>query len=75
MIFGGIEEEEYTGKLYEFPLINNNWWAIQTTGLYYGGKNLKTYSGNVALGIMDTGTGAIVIPKEQLDQILENINA
>ena len=75
MTFGGIDEDQYTGKLYEFPLVNNNYWGIQTTGLYYGGKNLKRYSGNVAPGVIDTGSASILIPKEQFDQILENINA
>ena len=37
MIFGGINEDQYTGEMYELPLINNGWWATQTTGLYYAG--------------------------------------
>ena len=43
MIFGGINEDQYTGKMYEFPLIDNdhfqrktNGWYIKTTGLYFG---------------------------------------
>ena len=36
MIFGGINEDQYTGEMYEFPLIDNDLWQIKTTGLYFG---------------------------------------
>jgi hypothetical protein len=38
MIFGGINEDQYTGKFFELPLVNKNWWAAQTTGVYFDGQ-------------------------------------
>ena len=62
MLFGGIDDDQYTGNFYELPLITNDFWGTQTTGLYYGGQEIKKYNGNVSQGTMDTGTSLILMP-------------
>ena len=44
MIFGGINEDQYTGSLCELPLVTNTWWAVEMRGLYFDGKVLKYYN-------------------------------
>ena len=75
MIFGGINEDQYTGKLFELPLVNNNWWATQTTGVYFNGQQLNSYTGSGTFGIIDTGTSFILIPGDEFNQIIKLINA
>lgn len=75
MIFGGINEDQYTGKFFELPLVNNNWWATQTTGVYFDGAQLNSYTGLGTFGIMDTGTSLILMPEAEFNQIIELINA
>lgn len=43
MIFGGINDDQYSGSLYDLPLVTNYWWAVEVTSFYYGGKQLKKY--------------------------------
>jgi len=31
VIFGGIDEDQFVGPLYDFPLINDGWWTIELT--------------------------------------------
>ena len=75
MIFGGINEDQYTGKFFELPLVNNNWWAAQTTGVYFDGQQVNSYTGSGTLGVIDTGTSLILMPGDEFNQIIKLINA
>jgi hypothetical protein len=44
MIFGGVEENQIHGSLYDLPLVNNDWWAAEFNEFLFGEISLKKYS-------------------------------
>jgi len=33
-MFGGVDENQFVGKIYTFPLINTYYWSLELDGLY-----------------------------------------
>ena len=86
MIFGGIDEDQYTGRLQELPLVTNEWWAVEVTSFLYGGEVLKKFDRyvkgksifkqpNSAYGIIDTGSNFIFIPSGEFNKLVNHIQS
>ena len=64
MTFGDVNHDEYVGNLYDFPLYDTRYWAPHLSEFVYGEKVLGNwYSFGTAVGILDTGTSMISVPK------------
>ena len=78
-MFGGINHEQYVGKLHKFKLANNKWWSIDFSAVIYDSENLGTFSKKgeatgedeiedlklQAFAVVDTGTSMMAMPHDQ----------
>lgn len=68
MMFGGYNESQFVGNMYEFPLITDKWWALDFRKLWYNSEVFVEYfnsfenDANTALAIVDTGTSMMAMP-------------
>lgn len=71
VIFGGIDNTEYVGDLIELPSKSKQFWAPSIQGFAYGGNYIAKFGpGTTKLGIIDTGTALIHLPKEYYDALV-----
>ena len=43
MMFGGLNKTQYVGKMYEFPLVTDKWWALEFRKFYYDDTLFKEF--------------------------------
>ena len=75
MMFGGLNKTQFVGKMYEFPLVTDKWWALEFRRFYYDNRLFKEYDqfkkhqdisdmGNSAFAVVDTGTSMMAVPEQ-----------
>jgi hypothetical protein len=74
MMFGGVNKTQFVGKMYDFPLVTDKWWALEFRAFYYDNKLFKSFDpfpknqdisdmGNSAFAVVDTGTSMMAVPE------------
>ncbi|EPZ30775.1 Aspartic peptidase domain-containing protein, partial [Rozella allomycis CSF55] len=72
LLFGGIDNNLFTGDLVYAPVIRKGYWEVELTSASLGDKELVTKPGRAAI---DTGTSLCAIPTKAAEQINKIIGA
>lgn len=59
VVFGGIDEDHYKGKLTKIPLRRKAYWEVDLDAISFGGETAELDDTGV---ILDTGTSLIALP-------------
>ena len=59
VVFGGIDEDHYTGKMIKIPLRRKAYWEVDFDAISYGDDTAELEETGV---ILDTGTSLIALP-------------
>lgn len=59
VVFGGIDEDHYTGKMVKIPLRRKAYWEVDFDAISYGEDTAELEETGV---ILDTGTSLIALP-------------
>ena len=57
-IFGGIDEDHYTGKIHRLPIRRKAYWEVNLDSISFGGETAQMEMG----AVLDTGTSLIALP-------------
>lgn len=60
-VFGGIDDDAYTGKITYVPVRRKGYWEIELEGIKFGDETLELDGTGAAI---DTGTSLIVLPSD-----------
>lgn len=74
VLFGGINQDHYSGSINYVPLTNETYWQIAIDGIS-SGESLSIDCSTGCKGIIDTGTSLIAGPSELIEQIQAKIGA
>jgi hypothetical protein len=80
MMFGGTNHSQYAGKLLEFPIVTDKWWALEFRAFYYDKRLFKSFDpfpkhseitdlGNSAFAVVDTGTSMMAVPQKFFERL------
>ena len=81
MMFGGVNEEQYVGKMHSHGLQNNKWWAIDMSEFLYNHESLGRFKNTPktvtmqefkhnAFAVIDTGTSMTGIPEVYYNKLV-----
>lgn len=68
LVFGGIDENRYTGDITWSPVTRKGYWEIELQNIKFNDQYLNTFSMGAAI---DTGTSLLVAPRS----VAETINS
>lgn len=71
-IFGGIDENHYTGKITEIPLRRKAYWEVDLNAISFGKSTAELENTGA---ILDTGTSLIVLPSTLAELLNKEIGA
>ncbi|KAI9728276.1 MAG: Vacuolar protease A [Cirrosporium novae-zelandiae] len=71
-IFGGIDENHYTGKMTKIPLSRKAYWEVDLDAITFGKESAELESTGV---ILDTGTSLIALPSTLAELLNKEIGA
>lgn len=71
-VFGGINEDHYTGKLTEIPLRRKAYWEVDLDAISFGDSTAELDNTGV---ILDTGTSLIALPSTLAELLNKEIGA
>ncbi|KAF2000542.1 aspartyl proteinase [Amniculicola lignicola CBS 123094] len=71
-IFGGINEDHYTGKLIKLPLRRKAYWEVDLDAITFGDATAELDNTGV---ILDTGTSLIALPSALAELLNKEIGA
>ena len=71
-IFGGVNEDHYTGKLTKIPLRRKAYWEVDLDAITFGDQTAEIDSTGA---ILDTGTSLIALPKTLAELLNKEIGA
>lgn len=71
-IFGGINEDHYTGKMTKIPLRRKAYWEVDLDAITFGGETAEFESTGA---ILDTGTSLIALPTTLADLLNKEMGA
>ncbi len=60
-VFGGIDEDAYTGKISYIPVRRKGYWEVELESISFGEEELELENTGAAI---DTGTSLIVMPSD-----------
>ena len=75
MMFGGYNESQFVGDMYQFPIVTDKWWALDFTCLTYDREVFKEYhttfehDQNTAFAVVDTGTSMMAMPMKYFEKL------
>jgi saccharopepsin len=72
VVFGGIDESHYTGKIFNLPLRRKAYWEVDLRSVTFG-KDTAEFSDTGA--IVDTGTSLIALPTTIAELLNKEIGA
>ncbi|GAB1301156.1 Gastricsin [Apodemus speciosus] len=75
IVFGGVDENLYTGDLTWIPVTQELYWQITIDDFLVGDQASGWCSSSGCQGIVDTGTSLLVMPSEYLSELLQTIGA
>ena len=59
VVFGGVDESHYTGKVTKIPLRRKAYWEVELDAITFGDEQAELENTGV---ILDTGTSLIALP-------------
>jgi saccharopepsin len=65
-IFGGIDENAYTGKIEYVPIRRKGYWEVELEKIGFGEEELELENTGAAI---DTGTSLIVMPTDVAEML------
>ena len=65
-IFGGIDENAYTGKIDYVPIRRKGYWEVELEKIGFGEEELELENTGAAI---DTGTSLIVMPTDVAEML------
>ena len=65
-VFGGIDQNAYTGKLTYVPVRRKGYWEVELEGIAFGDEELELENTGAAI---DTGTSLIVMPTDVAEML------
>jgi saccharopepsin len=71
-VFGGVNENHYSGKLIEIPLRRKAYWEVDLDAITFGDATAELDNTGV---ILDTGTSLIVLPSTLAELLNKEIGA
>jgi saccharopepsin len=71
-IFGGINKDHYSGKLYKLPLRRKAYWEVEFDAIVFGDESAELDNTGV---ILDTGTSLIALPSTLAELLNKEIGA
>jgi len=71
-VFGGVNEDHYTGKLTEIPLRRKAYWEVDLNAITFGEDTAELDNTGA---ILDTGTSLIVLPSTLAELLNKEIGA
>jgi len=71
-IFGGVNEDHYSGKLIEIPLRRKAYWEVDLDAITFGDSTASLENTGV---ILDTGTSLIALPSTLAELLNKEIGA
>lgn len=72
VIFGGIDDSHYTGKITTIPLRRKAYWEVDLDAITFGDSTAKLDNTGV---ILDTGTSLIALPETLAELLNKEIGA
>jgi saccharopepsin len=72
VVFGGIDEDAYTGELTYVPVRRKAYWEVELEGVSFGDEELELESTGAAI---DTGTSLIAAPTDIAEMLNAQIGA
>lgn len=72
VVFGGVDEDHYTGKITEIPLRRKAYWEVDLDSISFGKETAELENTGV---ILDTGTSLIALPSEMAELLNSEIGA
>ncbi|QIW95532.1 hypothetical protein AMS68_001050 [Peltaster fructicola] len=71
-VFGGIDENHYTGKMTKIPLRRKAYWEVELDAITFGDQTAELDSTGA---ILDTGTSLIALPSTLADLLNKEMGA
>jgi len=72
VIFGGIDENHYTGKLIKLPIRRKAYWEVEFDSITFGSNTAELDNTGA---ILDTGTSLIILPTTLSELLNQEIGA
>ncbi|EMR69880.1 saccharopepsin [Eutypa lata] len=72
VVFGGVDEAHYTGKITEIPLRRKAYWEVDFDSISFGKEKADLENTGV---ILDTGTSLIALPSDLAELLNKEIGA
>ncbi|KAJ4478154.1 aspartic peptidase A1 [Lentinula aciculospora] len=72
VVFGGVDDSAYTGKLTYVPLRRKAYWEVELEKISFGDEDVELENTGAAI---DTGTSLIALPSEMADMMNAQIGA
>ncbi|KAJ3736314.1 aspartic peptidase domain-containing protein [Lentinula guzmanii] len=72
VVFGGVDDSAYTGKLTYVPLRRKAYWEVELEKISFGDEDVDLENTGAAI---DTGTSLIALPTEMADMMNAQIGA
>lgn len=72
VVFGGVDQAHYTGKITEIPLRRKAYWEVDFNSISFGDETADLENTGV---ILDTGTSLIALPSDLAELLNKEIGA
>ncbi|KAI1821610.1 aspartic peptidase domain-containing protein [Xylaria intraflava] len=72
VVFGGVDQDHYTGKITEIPLRRKAYWEVDLDSITFGDETAELENTGV---ILDTGTSLIALPSDLAELLNKEIGA
>lgn len=72
LVFGGIDESHYTGKMTKIPLRRKAYWEVDLDAITFGGETAELDDTGA---ILDTGTSLIALPSTLAELLNKEMGA
>merc|ERR1711988_1694513 len=72
LVFGGIDQNHYTGDLVDVPLISESYWEVSLDAMKFGGSPVIS---SPQKAIIDSGTSLLAGPKDVVSSLAKQVGA
>jgi len=72
LVFGGIDENHYTGDLVDVPLTSESYWEVSLDAMKFGGDAVIS---SPQKAIIDSGTSLLAGPKDAVGALAQKVGA
>jgi hypothetical protein len=72
LVFGGIDESHFTGKLVDVPLTSESYWEVSLDAMSFGSSAIVS---SAQKAIIDSGTSLLAGPTESVKKLADQVGA